>query len=58
MSLKSLIVNDWSPTALFAVTCCALLAAVGCGGFTDGNGLALLLFNNFPTKNINKINYL
>ena len=41
MSLISLLVNDWFPTALFGVDCCVVLSADGCSGLTDGNGLDL-----------------
>jgi hypothetical protein len=43
MSLISLLVNDWLPTELFGVACCVVLESEGCGGFTDGEGLALAI---------------
>ena len=43
MSLISLLVNDWLPTALFGVACCVALVTEGCGDFTDGKGLALAI---------------
>ena len=51
MSLISLLVNDWLPTALFGVACCVAFETEGCGGLIDGRGLALaiplLLFDVF-----------
>lgn len=43
MSLISLLVNGWFPTALFGVDCCVVLSAVGCSNLTDGNGLDLVI---------------
>ena len=41
MSLISSLVDDWLPTATFGVVCCVVLAAVGFGGLTGGNGVAM-----------------
>ena len=43
MSLISLLINDWLPTALLGVACGVDVATEGCGGFTDGKGLALAI---------------
>ena len=43
MSLISLLVNVSLPTALFGVACDVALEVEGCGGFTDGKGLALAM---------------
>ena len=43
MSLISLLVNDWLPTAIFGVGCCVALKTEGCDDFTDGKGLALAI---------------
>jgi hypothetical protein len=43
MSLISLLVNEWLPTALFGVACCDALETETCGGLTDGKGLALAI---------------
>ena len=43
MSFIFLFVNDWLPTALFGVVSCVVLETDGCGGLTEGNGLAVAI---------------
>jgi hypothetical protein len=43
ISLISLLVKDWVPTALLGVACGVDVAAEVVGGLTDGKGLALAI---------------